>query len=144
VRSLLARRKAVRRQDGTRVAQVPLASGMAALAAGARGGDAMGLREKLFGSKPKKDVDFSNVRSGSSTTAPAADASRGATPKRTPEGVPEAKTWTVRPGDTLSDIAKQVYGDASRWKAIYEANRSQIDDPDLIYPGQELVLPDSR
>lgn len=105
----------------------------------------MGLREKLFGSKPKANVDFSNVRSGSSTTAPA-DASEGATPDRVSETAQARgkKTWTVRSGDSLSAIAKEVYGDASRWKAIYEANRSQIENPDLIHPGQELVLPDVR
>jgi nucleoid-associated protein YgaU len=44
-------------------------------------------------------------------------------------------------GDTLSAIAQQVYGDASLWPRIFEANRDQIFDPDLIFPGQTLRIP---
>ena len=81
------------------------------------------------GSKP----DFSNVRSGGSSTAPAA-----------PE--PEVtngsgKTYVVVSGDSLSKIAKREYGDASKWPRIYEANKDLIKDPNLIYPGQELKVP---
>lgn len=50
-------------------------------------------------------------------------------------------TRTVRKGDTLWDIAEAVYGNPLRWKAIYEANRQIIAQPNLIYPGQTLVLP---
>ena len=52
-----------------------------------------------------------------------------------------AQSYTVKSGDTLSKIAKQVYGDASQWKKIHEANRSKIPNPDLIHPGDELVIP---
>lgn len=51
------------------------------------------------------------------------------------------QTYTVRAGDTLSHIAQQHYGKASRWHAIFDANRDQLDDPDLIRPGQVLKLP---
>lgn len=50
-------------------------------------------------------------------------------------------TYTVRQGDNLSWIARRIYGDASRWRDIYNLNRAQIRDPDLIYPGQVLKLP---
>lgn len=44
-------------------------------------------------------------------------------------------------GDTLSGIALRELGDARRWREIYEANRDVIgDDPNLIHPGQELVI----
>ncbi|MCJ0826330.1 LysM peptidoglycan-binding domain-containing protein [Luteimonas sp. 50] len=49
--------------------------------------------------------------------------------------------YTVRKGDTLSAIAQHHYGKASRWHAIFDANRDQLDDPDLIKPGQVLRLP---
>jgi nucleoid-associated protein YgaU len=52
-----------------------------------------------------------------------------------------ANTYTVQKGDTLSAIAQHHYGKASRWHAIFEANRDQLDDPDLIRPGQVLKLP---
>jgi nucleoid-associated protein YgaU len=48
---------------------------------------------------------------------------------------------TVATGDTLSAIAGQWYGDASLWNRIFEANRHQIMNPDLIFPGQELRIP---
>lgn len=56
-------------------------------------------------------------------------------------GAAGARSYTVKSGDTLSKIAKQVYGDASQWKKIHEANRSKIPNPDLIHPGDELTIP---
>ena len=52
------------------------------------------------------------------------------------------QSYTVEKGDSLSKIAKRVYGKASLWRAIYEANKDNIKDPDLIYPGQVLRLPE--
>jgi nucleoid-associated protein YgaU len=49
--------------------------------------------------------------------------------------------YEVQPGDSLSKIAKHVYGDASRWKEIWEANKASIPNPDLIHPGQQLSMP---
>jgi nucleoid-associated protein YgaU len=48
---------------------------------------------------------------------------------------------TVEKGDTLSEIAQEKLGDASRWKDIFEANRPMLTDPDEIYPGQVLRIP---
>ncbi|HEY0180643.1 MAG TPA: LysM peptidoglycan-binding domain-containing protein [Dokdonella sp.] len=76
---------------------------------------------------PPPKADFGNVQSGVSSTAPAAPSA--------------PKTYTVEKGDSLSKIAKKLYGHANRWQAIFEANRDQIDDPDLIKPGQVLKLP---
>jgi nucleoid-associated protein YgaU len=73
-------------------------------------------------------ADFSDVESGSSSTAPA------------PSTAGE-RTYTVKKGDSLSKIAKREYGDAQQWRRIFEANRNLIDNPDLIYPGQVLRLP---
>jgi len=44
-------------------------------------------------------------------------------------------------GDTLYRLARHYYNDQRRWKDIYQANSSTIADPDLIYVGQELVIP---
>jgi nucleoid-associated protein YgaU len=82
----------------------------------------------LFDRKEKKP-DFSNVESGASTRA------------SEPDTAAAGSTYTVRKGDTLSAIAQREYGDASAWRRIYEANRGQIDNPDLIHPGQELTIP---
>lgn len=56
-------------------------------------------------------------------------------------GVGQQQTYTVEKGDTLSGISKTVYGSANHWKEIFEANRDQLDDPDLIQPGQVLNIP---
>ncbi len=49
--------------------------------------------------------------------------------------------YRVEPGDTLSSIARQFYGDASRSRILFEANRHQVTDPDRIFPGQLLRVP---
>jgi nucleoid-associated protein YgaU len=50
-------------------------------------------------------------------------------------------TYTVQKGDTLSKISKQYYGDANKYNRIFEANRDQLKDPDQIFPGQVLKIP---
>ena len=47
-------------------------------------------------------------------------------------------TYTVQSGDSLSKIGSK-YGVG--WQKIYEANRDKLDNPDKIYPGQELKIP---
>jgi len=78
--------------------------------------------------------DFSNVQ-GSADTVPGNTGGSG--------GMAE-QTYTVQRGDTLSHISKHFYGKASRWNAIFEANRDQLDDPDLIQPGQVLRIPQAE
>ncbi|MFI1796520.1 transglycosylase family protein [Streptomyces sp. NPDC020379] len=57
---------------------------------------------------------------------------------------PSLSTYTVRTGDTLSLIADQQLGDATRWQRVYEMNRKAVGpDPDSILPGQNLLLPTS-
>lgn len=51
------------------------------------------------------------------------------------------ETYVVQPGDSLSKIAKELLGDATRWSEIFELNKDQIEDPNLIHVGQELRLP---
>ena len=54
---------------------------------------------------------------------------------------PEAQFYDVKPGDNLSKIAKQLYGDANKYHQIFEANRPLLKDPDDIFPGQKLRIP---
>ncbi|HET7621912.1 MAG TPA: LysM peptidoglycan-binding domain-containing protein [Gemmatimonadaceae bacterium] len=76
-------------------------------------------------------ADFSDVKGGSSSQS-VPDASSAAQ---------QQQTYTVVSGDSLSKISKRLYGDAAKWKKIYEANTDQIKNPDLIYPGQVLKIP---
>jgi nucleoid-associated protein YgaU len=77
-----------------------------------------------------KRADFSDVESGGSSTAPDA-----------PAPAPADTEYTVVAGDSLSKIAKRFYGDANQWRRIFEANRDQIKNPDLIHPGQVFRIP---
>ncbi len=67
-------------------------------------------------------ADFSDVQAGSSTVA-------------------KEEIYTVAAGDSLSKIAKRLYGNANEWRRIFETNRDQIKNPDLIHPGQKLRIP---
>jgi nucleoid-associated protein YgaU len=49
--------------------------------------------------------------------------------------------YTVVAGDTLRAIAQRFYGDETQWERIFEANRDQIDDPDVIQVGWVLCIP---
>ena len=55
---------------------------------------------------------------------------------------PEPRTHQVQPGDTLSKIAKQFYGDANKYVKIFEANKDHLSDPNMIRVGQVLRIPD--
>ena len=101
----------------------------------------MGIFDKLRKhDEDKPKADFSNVQSGSSTTA--AEPSAPVPPIGTPTGTTgQSQTYVVVAGDSLSKIAKRHYGDANKWNRIYEANRDLIKDPDLIHPGQKLTIP---
>lgn len=92
----------------------------------------MGVFGNLFGRKKAK-ADFSDVAGGSSTFPPAG----------TPRPGTRQRTYTVVSGDSLSKIAQREYGAAGKWQQIYDANRDQIENPDLIHPGQVLILPDN-
>ena len=80
-------------------------------------------RVKSVPSEAPARADFSNVESQVSSTAD------------------KVTSYTVEKGDSLSKIAKHFYGDANAWKSIFEANRDQLSDPDLIKPGQILKIP---
>jgi len=58
----------------------------------------------------------------------------------TPGSGSAASTYTVKPGDTLSKIAKMTLGDANAYMKIFELNRDQLSNPDEIKPGQVLKI----
>jgi cell wall-associated NlpC family hydrolase len=77
-------------------------------------------------------------KAGSAVTEKVKPTPKVETPRKDPG------SYTVKPGDWLSKIAIREYGDVDRWKDIAEANSDTVPDPDLIFPGQELVIPDGK
>jgi nucleoid-associated protein YgaU len=57
------------------------------------------------------------------------------------DGGDESQYHDVARGDTLSAIAKEYYGNANKYMAIFEANKPMLSHPDKIYPGQKLRIP---
>lgn len=73
----------------------------------------------------------------SEETAASDEAAAESTPGET-----AGRTYTVQSGDTLWKISQEMYGNGSQYMKIFEANTDLLDDPDRIFPGQELVIPD--
>jgi len=64
-------------------------------------------------------------------------------PQPSPASGPK-QTYKVQPGDSLSKIAKEFYGNADEYMRIFEANKDTLKDPNKIQTGQELVIPVGR
>jgi nucleoid-associated protein YgaU len=83
---------------------------------------------------------------GTSTDQPTTDqpteTERVMEQRRGERGQGEKKTYTVKAGDTLSDIAQSEMGDANRWPELYAANKDAVgENPDMIHPGLTLEIP---
>ena len=90
-----------------------------------------------FGSKPQESAVLQPAQ-----TIPASSASdKGVA---SPAVAPKILTKLVSRGDSLWRISRIIYGDGARYALVYQANRDRIRDPNLIYPGQSLVLPVKR
>jgi nucleoid-associated protein YgaU len=74
-------------------------------------------------------------------TAPAGGSQTVAHKSAGESGGWSSRTYTVEKGDTLSGIAKKMYGNANKYPQIFEANKPMLKDPDKIYPGQVLRIP---
>lgn len=88
-------------------------------------------------------ADFSKVTSSVETTedvVPKADFSQVTSSVGSSKELPD-RTHTVARGDNLSKISKTYYGSSNHWRSIFDANRDQLDNPDLIQPGQVLKIP---
>ena len=59
-----------------------------------------------------------------------------------PDALGPNGAFAVMPGNNLWHLARHSYGDGLRYVEIYRANRAKVNDPDKIYPGQLLALPD--
>ncbi len=87
---------------------------------------------------PASSVPPADVQSTETATAPSAPAAEQKTAEAAPAEA--ARKYVIRAGDTLWDISNAFYRDPFLWPLIWKSNPS-IDDPDLIYPGNALVIP---
>ncbi len=58
--------------------------------------------------------------------------------------MPDGVRVVIQPGNNLWFLAREAYGRGTAYTIIYDANKGQILDPDLIYPGQVFVVPDAQ
>jgi len=89
--------------------------------------------------------------------APSPEPAQTASTEVRPAGDPNLIDWTayeqtertqterfhiIEKNQTLSDVARKYYGSPSKWRKIYNANRSTIKDPDSVRPGTKIIIPD--
>lgn len=91
------------------------------------------VKNEVWNAIKAADASFSDL---------AADISIDSTlPSPATSAAPTEQTYSVQPGDTLSKIARQFYGDAGQYMKIFEANKDKLKDPNQIQVGQELNIP---
>jgi len=83
-------------------------------------------------------LDSVASRAGAAATARVAET---ATPHARPVATATHTYYKVRAGDTLSGIAERIYHNPADWKWLYEANKTAIPNPDMIYKGEVLLVP---
>jgi nucleoid-associated protein YgaU len=102
---------------------------------------------KSLAAKEKATLIAGNVRGVERVNADGITvAGNGAMGGKEMPGVTGAKAagsrfYTIQSGDSLSRIAQRELGDGNRWNELFEANREVIEDPDMIYPGQQIRIP---
>lgn len=91
-------------------------------------------------------TDFGKSLKTSTSTTNKKTATKKTTKKEkkvtsTPKASSAKRTYTVKRGDCLWNIAKRFYGNGAKYTKIYDANTNKIANPNLIYPGQVFVIP---
>ena len=95
------------------------------------------LQPHLRAAKPQESVALKSAHANPGSSASQEGVSSRAV-------APRNLTKVVSRGDNLWHISRITYGDGTRYAIVYRANRDRIRDPNLIHPGQILVLPTKR
>ncbi|MCV2865856.1 LysM peptidoglycan-binding domain-containing protein [Albidovulum sediminicola] len=111
--------------------------------ASAEPSDTLATGQSVTEKSVTEQSDTAEPAAAQPAAAQPAVAQTAATPDA-PGKVTGARIVTVQPGFTLWGIATKNYGDGFLYVRVYEANRDQIRDPDLIYPGQILTVPEGN
>jgi nucleoid-associated protein YgaU len=94
------------------------------------------VKNKVWDQIKLVDPSFSDLTADIDAPAAAAAAAASAGGSSS-----SARTYTVQPGDSLSKISRQFYGDANKYMKIFEANKDKLSDPDKVRAGMDLVIP---
>ena len=94
------------------------------------------LKNRVWDQIKLVDPNYSDLIADIQAPAAAAAAAASGAPSTA-----AARTYTVQPGDSLSKISKQFYGDATKYMKIFEANKDKLSDPDQIRAGMNLLIP---
>jgi len=94
------------------------------------------IKNKVWDQIKLADPNYSDLTADIQAPAAAAAAAAAAGGPTT-----TARTYTVQPGDSLSKISKEFYGNANQYMKIFEANKDKLSDPDKIKAGMRLVIP---
>jgi nucleoid-associated protein YgaU len=93
------------------------------------------VKNKVWDQIKLADPNYSDLIADIQAPAAAAAAATASGPTTA------ARTYTVQPGDSLSKISKELYGNANQYMKIFEANKDKLSDPDKIKAGMELKIP---
>lgn len=105
------------------------------------------VKHSFTSSGYKQTLDLSrkwkgeSMKNGGSKTPSKTSTKKPTTNKSTVKPAVKSKSYTVKKGDCLWNIAKKYYGDGNKYTKIYNANKDKIKNPNLIYPGQSLKIP---
>src|SRR5277367_3645465 len=94
------------------------------------------LKNRVWDQIKLVDPTYSDLIADIQAPAAVAAAAAAGGPSSTP-----MRTYIVQPGDSLSKISKQFYGDANKYMKIFEANKDKMSDPDKVKVGAELLIP---
>jgi len=92
------------------------------------------LKDKIWNQIKLVDPNYADLTAEIDAPPPQAAAA-------TATGETAARTYHVQPGDNLSKISKQFYGDANKYMKIFEANKDKMSDPDHLKAGTDLIIP---
>ena len=99
------------------------------------------IKNKVWDEIKRVDPSYSDLTCDLTVNPSLAPQSSGAAHQAGASAAGGMQTYTVKPGDSLSKISQQFYGNAGQYMKIYEANRDQLNDPDQIKAGQTLKIP---
>jgi nucleoid-associated protein YgaU len=98
-------------------------------------------KEKPVSSPQQRTPGAGQTSSGNPGQSTQAGTTAGQATNAPRPGAQTQRDYVVQSGDSLSKIARQFYGNANEWNKIYQANKDKIKDPNLIHPGQKLIIP---